>query len=296
MKSPDIRQVVQQVRRELAGNTSLHELAGRFRMSPFRLHRQFKTLTGEGPGAYVRRLRLISAAAELQAGSRPLYEIARRCGFRSAEVLIRAFAREFGCTPGQYRQRLSAVPSRIRARNAAQLMNDIAPCLYMYRSNSQPRKPSMPTLSLAQRQVPAQPVVFIRSRIARSAIAATIGASLGRIVPYILGHGGQMAGQPYARYPEFGPGMLTIEVGMPVVAAIAGEGDIEAASLPAGKVAVALHGGAYERLPETFAALETWMAEQKLVSTGAPWEVYVNDPADLPDSADWRTEIYWPVN
>lgn len=265
-------------------------------MSPFRLHRQFKALVGEAPAAYVRRLRLTYAVAALQSGSQPLHEVARRCGFHSAEVLIRAFSRQFGCTPGQYRRRLSLAPSRIGARKAAQLLNDIAPCLRMYRSNLQSSRNSfMATLSITQRLVPAQPVLLIRSRIARSAIAATIGTSLGRIVPHILGHGGQIAGQPYARYPEFGPGMLTIEVGMPVVAAIAGEGDIEAATLPAGKVAVALHGGAYERLPESFAALESWMAEQSLVAAGPPWEVYANDPADFPDSADWRTEIYWPV-
>lgn len=28
---------------------------------------------------------------------------------------------------------------------------------------------------------------------------------------------------------------------------------------------------------------------------GPPWEVYVTDPAEHPDSADWRTEIHWPV-
>jgi hypothetical protein len=28
---------------------------------------------------------------------------------------------------------------------------------------------------------------------------------------------------------------------------------------------------------------------------GAPWETYLTDPADLPDPADWRTEVCWPL-
>ena len=119
MKSPAIRKVVRHLRREFAAANSLHELAARFCIPPYRLHRQFKALIGEAPGAYVRRLRVTAAAAALQAGSQPLYEIARRCGFHSAEVLIRAFAREFGCTPGQYRQRLSPAPDTKHVRRRA---------------------------------------------------------------------------------------------------------------------------------------------------------------------------------
>ena len=31
------------------------------------------------------------------------------------------------------------------------------------------------------------------------------------------------------------------------------------------------------------------------ILSGAPWESYVTDPADHPDPADWRTEVYWPL-
>jgi AraC family transcriptional regulator len=76
---------------------------------------------------------------------------------------------------------------------------------------------------------------------------------------------------------------------------VPGSGDIEAFTLPAGLTAVAVHGGPYDKLPETFVAFEKWIAAQGHSCGGAPWEVYVTDPADHPDAADWRTEIYWPV-
>ena len=153
----------------------------------------------------------------------------------------------------------------------------------------------MPLLSTAIRTLQPQPALIIRSRVARNEIAATIGQSLGRIVPHALSAGGALAGQPFARYPEFGAGLVTIEVGMPLVATVAGSGDIEAFTLPAGRTAVAVHGGSYDKLPETFAAFERWMTAEGLVPSGPPWEVYVTDPADHPDHDDWRTEIYWPV-
>lgn len=81
-----------------------------------------------------------------------------------------------------------------------------------------------------------------------------------------------------------------------LVAPVAGSGDIEAFMLPAGLTAVAVHAGAYEQLPETFAALEEWIRTQGRAPAGAPWEVYVTDPTEHPDPADWRTEIWWPVS
>jgi len=153
----------------------------------------------------------------------------------------------------------------------------------------------MPMLSAVLRTLTAQPALVIRSRVPRTDIAATIGQGLGRIVPYALGAGGAFSGQPFARYPDFGPGAITIEVGMPLPTAIAGQGDIEAYTLPEGLAAVAVHGGAYEKMPETYAALEKWIGEQGRAPAGAPWEVYVTDPAEHPDTANWRTEIYWPV-
>jgi AraC family transcriptional regulator len=153
----------------------------------------------------------------------------------------------------------------------------------------------MPLLSTSVRELEPRPALIIRSRIARSDIAKTLGQSLGRIVKYAGTAGAQIAGMPFARYPEFGEGVLTMEAGMPLRAAAAGSGDIESFTLPAGRTAVAVHQGPYDQLPQSFGAFERWMKEQGLVQNGAPWESYVTDPGQEPDSAKWITEIYWPV-
>ncbi len=28
---------------------------------------------------------------------------------------------------------------------------------------------------------------------------------------------------------------------------------------------------------------------------GAPWEIYVTDPAEVADPARWRTDVFWPL-
>ena len=41
--------------------------------------------------------------------------------------------------------------------------------------------------------------------------------------------------------------------------------------------------------------MEQWIAAEGLQSAGPAWEIYVTDPADHPDPADWRTELCWPL-
>jgi effector-binding domain-containing protein len=104
-----------------------------------------------------------------------------------------------------------------------------------------------------------------------------------------------LAGHPFTRYLSTGPGLLTIEVGFRFAEPVAGEGEVEAGELHGGAVVVGVHGGPYDQLGETYAAMELWMEQNGLHPGGAPWEQYVTDPADHPDPGEWRTEVYWPV-
>ncbi|MBN1241018.1 MAG: GyrI-like domain-containing protein [Gammaproteobacteria bacterium] len=153
----------------------------------------------------------------------------------------------------------------------------------------------MPTPTIERRELTAQPMLFIRRRVEREAIAQAIGECLGRIAAHCQQAGLAFAGPPFARYPAAGPGLVTIEIGMPLAAAAAGDGEIEAGELQGGPAAFAVHAGPYDRLGETYTALERWIEERGARPGGAPWESYVTDPGEVPDPEDWRTEVYWPV-
>ena len=153
----------------------------------------------------------------------------------------------------------------------------------------------MPTLSIDRRDVPAQPILFVRLRAGRHELASAIAEGLGKAFPYSQRAGLAIAGRPFTRYLSTGPGLFHIEVGVPVAAAATGEADGVAGSLPGGAVAVAVHAGSYDQLHMTYTALERWIEDNGLRIGGAPWESYITDPADYPNPEDWRTEVCWPV-
>jgi effector-binding domain-containing protein len=74
-----------------------------------------------------------------------------------------------------------------------------------------------------------------------------------------------------------------------------GEGRVEAVELPGGEVAVAIHVGPYERLAETYEAVQRWVAEQGRTAGAPMWEVYLDDPDTTPRDA-LRTEVVVPLD
>jgi effector-binding domain-containing protein len=67
-----------------------------------------------------------------------------------------------------------------------------------------------------------------------------------------------------------------------------------AETLPCGPAATTIHFGSYDRLQDAYAAVDEWIAANGLRQRGAPWEAYLNDPADHPTPQDSKTEVCWP--
>lgn len=278
----------------------LTALAARAGLSPFHLHRLFSAAAGETPKQFGLRLRLSRAAALLLTGRQPVLRIALSCGFRSHEVFTRAFRRRFGMTPSTYRAR--GFVTHVSAREAEvhrATVRRVAPCVSLFRT-VRPSSRSDMSYDVVRKDLTAQPVLVVRRRVKRSDIAATIGAVLPGIFQYAQQRGLALSGHPFTRYVELGPGMVTMEPGMRVTGGAGSlspsgtEGVVED-MLPGGSVASTIHVGAYETLPEAYAALEIWIESHGLQPAGAPWEAYITDPAEHPDPKDWRTEVFWPV-
>ena len=292
----DLLDVVRQIRHRSTDGATLAGLATRAGWSPFHLHRAFRAMVHETPKQYTLRLQLQQAATRLVSTDDSVLDVAVGAGFNSHEVFTRAFRRYFGVAPMAYRaQALAGASADIRRRHVA-LVHTSGPCFGLYHvPASSPRRSSMPTLSIERREIAAQNILFVRLRAGRHEIANAIGEGLGKAFPYSQRLGLAIAGRPFTRYLSTGPGLFSIEVGMPVAAPPQGEGVVEAGTLPAGPVAVAMHAGPYDQLSETYAALERWIESNGYRIGGAPWESYITDPADHPDPADWRTEVYWPL-
>jgi AraC family transcriptional regulator len=289
--------LLRDIRARVATGPSLATLAARTAESPFQLHRAFRAMVGESPKQYILRLRLERAATRLSTRDTSVLDVALSAGFNSHEVFTRAFSRHFGVTPSAYRaSALRGASPAVRDQHAS-LVTSAGPCIGLYhlKLDSPSRSAQMPMLSIERRDMPAQPFLFVDARVARSEIARAIAEGLGKVFPYAMKAGLPMAGPPTARYLTSGPGLLEMQVGVPIAVAAAGQDEVKAGELPGGPIAVAVHAGAYEQLGDTYAAMERWMEANRYRGGGAPWESYVTDPGDVPDVNNWRTEIYWPL-
>lgn len=276
------------------GDVSLAALAARAGRSRFELHRMFRGFAGETPKQYALRLRLDRAAAELLRHDATILEVALAADFASHEVFTRAFRRRFGVSPRDYRAR-ARLPDSVLERHAA-VVRAVSPCIGVYHCTDHPHENiRMSTPEVTIRQLTPQPVLVIRRRVAQSEIAATLGEILPAVFTYIQRAGIPLAGPPFARYLSMGPGLLTIEAGLAIAGPAQPEGEIEVAELPGGPAAVATHVGAYDTLAQTHVAVERWISGHGHASAGAPWELYVTDPGEVPDPAEWRTEVFYPV-
>jgi AraC family transcriptional regulator len=296
MVGPDVLRILNRIRTRGEGHVPLDGMAQLAGWSPFHLHRAFRDVVGETPKQYQLRLQLERAAVTLACTTDSVLDVALACGFASHEVFSRAFRRHFGTTPSRYRQHALAGESPERRSRHRALVEATGPCLTLYHmATTESRSATMPTLSIARQELTPQPILFVRLRAARHELSTAIGQGLGKAYPLALSSGAAVVGRPFTRYLSTGPGLFDIEVGMPVSGAPAGQGDVEAGALPGGPVAVAMHGGSYEQLGETYAALERWIEQNGHTTAGAPWESYITDPTEHPDPADWRTEVYWPI-
>lgn len=88
----------------LSEDLSVEVLAERFNMSPRHFTRVFQRSLGQTPARFVERLRIEAARRRLVETEAGLDQIARECGFGSADVLRRAFVRLLQVNPSNYRR------------------------------------------------------------------------------------------------------------------------------------------------------------------------------------------------
>jgi AraC family transcriptional regulator len=287
--------LMSEISREADANASLRSLAPKSGWSRAHLQRRFKAFAGESPKKFVQRVRLDRAAARLVSSSSSVLEVALDAGFDSHEVFTRAFARRFGRSPQAFRKAVRLPPAA--AARAAEIVEAVSPCVGLYRlSFGRNKEKPMPSPIVERRVIEQeQPILFIQRRIPASALQPTMAECFGALYVHGQSAGLAMAGLPLARYISTGPGLWTVDFAMPVAQSAQAAGEMQAGFLTSGPVAFAVHRGPYEGLPDTNAAIQLWIEKNGYTAAGPPWEWYVTSPGDLPDPADWRTEVFWPL-
>ena len=126
-------------------------------------------------------------------------------------------------------------------------------------------------------------------------LPAFLDQALPEAAAYLQKVGVGPDGPAFARYTDAGEGRWEVEAGFPATTPVGGQGNVEPSELPACTAAVVTHVGPYDGLEAAHQALRQWLADQGRTADGGPWEVYLTDPGENPDSSTWRTLVVQPL-
>lgn len=164
----------------------------------------------------------------------------------------------------------------------------------------------MPVIQASNLEVrEVEPMITAAVRILRTVgdLPTAFAECLPKVAERVAELGGAIAGPPYARYHGTEGGVIDVEIGAPIAAALpqlmpladVTPETVGASALPGGRAAIVTHVGPYATLGETWRRGEGWLAEAGHRSSGPAWELYVDDP-DLVAQDRLRTEITFPLD
>lgn len=113
---PDIRELQAWIMEHMHDDLSVETLAQRMAMSPRNFARLFLTETGITPAKFVEMTRIDRARHLLETSDIPVETVAEKTGFKDSERMRRAFIRQMGVNPQNYRSRFSSVAVATTAR------------------------------------------------------------------------------------------------------------------------------------------------------------------------------------
>jgi transcriptional regulator GlxA family with amidase domain len=112
-----LRELQSWIADNLDADLRVESLAERAAMSPRNFARFFRRETGMTPAAYVEVLRVERARQLLEEAADPVELVSAQCGFGTPETMRRAFARQVGAAPAEYRARFRRVPDQAATAN-----------------------------------------------------------------------------------------------------------------------------------------------------------------------------------
>lgn len=146
-----------------------------------------------------------------------------------------------------------------------------------------------------------QPYVGIRAQVPWTEFETIIPQLLDETLAWLGQQGIAPAGAPLMRYYVIDMNStMDVEIGVPVASAVAGNGRINAASLPAGRYASLIYTGNDNGFAGNKALLD-WVSEKGLTldtyespdgdGFGSRVEFFLTEPDDEPDPSNWQTEV-----
>jgi effector-binding domain-containing protein len=123
------------------------------------------------------------------------------------------------------------------------------------------------------------------------------GENFGKIGAVLAEDMANMTWAPMALYHVWDEVNQTTEmdVAIPCASEKAASGDVLVGMSYGGKALKTIHLGDYSETGNAHLAMEEYMTNNQFEMNGPAMEVYVTDPMEVPDTAQWVTEIYYPI-
>ena len=258
------------IENDLDRDFSLAELANVAFLSPYHFHRIFRAIIGEGVAEYVRRVRLERAAIALKATKDDVTTIALDTRYGSHEAFTRAFRRQFGMSPSEFRSGISSLP-KIEGASSMKVKHPSV------------RIESFPVIHVAfmRHTGPYQKASETFQKMMCWAFEKGLFGPHTKVLSICHDD------------PEVTLGeKQRLDCCVSVDETFVPEGDVAVQDIPNGEYVVVTHRGAYSGLADSYC----WVYAEWLPTSGRefanrpPFEIYLNNPSDTPQN-ELITEI-----
>ncbi|MBK7944611.1 MAG: GyrI-like domain-containing protein [Flavobacteriales bacterium] len=140
-----------------------------------------------------------------------------------------------------------------------------------------------------------QATASIHLVIAAREMGKYMDPAIQEIIKVITEQGVSITGPMFSYHHRRPSDTFEFEIGFPVSKDVKEEGRVKNSTLPAVKVARAVYQGPYEQLGEAWGELQSWVRKLKFSESGRFYECYLNNPDEVNDPKDYRTELNWVI-
>ena len=271
-----INKVVAYINNHLDETLDLKTLANEAALSDFHFHRIFKALKGEAIGGYITRLRLEATARLLRYTALTIEEIAFNIGYETPASLSKAFKKQYGISPTEYRTNKDTYIMKKEIIN--------------------------PNLALkAPKIVTLEPKNLIYVALTGAYGSLDYGKAYEQLWAIIKAQklftkGIESICISYDD-PKITEGSLQrSDVCLAIHKPAIPQEEVSCKTLAGGKYAVFFYQGSYENLSQVYDTAVRWVIDHQYTLREEPFfEKYLNDARRTPKEK-LKTEIYIPIN
>ena len=271
-----INKVVAYINNHLDETLELKTLANEAALSDFHFHRIFKALKGEAIGGYITRLRLEATARLLRYTALTIEEIAFNIGYETPASLSKAFKKQYGISPTEYRTNKDTYIMKKEIIN--------------------------PDLALkAPKIVTLEPKNLIYVTFTGAYGSLDYGKAYEQLWAVIKAQklftkGIESICISYDD-PKITEGSLQrSDVCLAIHKPASPQDEVSCKTLAGGKYAVFFYQGSYENLSQVYDTAVRWVIDHEYTLREEPFfEKYLNDARRTPKEK-LKTEIYIPIN